>query len=184
MSSKNYFQIFTKPIVFIALMLLLTGWFSYTRMSTALFPEVNFPKITLVADVGQQPIDRVMITVTKTLESAIKRVKGVTTVRSSTSRGSANIDVYFTWDIDIYAAKTQLESRINEIKPFLPSGITFSIEAMNTSLFPVLGYTLESKTHSLIALRDNANLLVTLFFRKSKALPTSWSAVANPNNMF
>ena len=168
--SQNYFKTFSKPIFFLALMLLLTGWFSYNRMSTALFPEVNFPKITIVADVGQQPIDRVMITTTKPLESAVKRVKGVTKVRTSTSRGSSNIDVYFNWDVNIYTAKTQLESRINEIKPFLPAGITFSIEAMNQSIYPVLGYTLESKNHSLIALRDNANLQVRPFFSQVEGI--------------
>lgn len=164
MQTKNYFQTFSKPIIFIGLVLIVTGIFSYTRMQTALFPEVTFPKITLIADNGQQPIDKMMITVTKPLESAVKRVKGVTTVKSSTSRGSCNIEVYFNWDLDIYDAKTQIESRINEIKAMLPPGVTISTEAMNQSLFPVFGYTLESKTKGLINLKDNANLLVRPLF--------------------
>lgn len=165
MESKNYFQIFSKPILFIGLMLLIAGVFSYTRMQTALFPEVDFPKITLIVDNGQQPIDRMMITVTKPLESAVRRVKGVSVVKSSTSRGSCVIEVYFKWDeVDIYTAKLQMESRINEIKNMLPQGVNISIEAMNQSLFPVYGYTLESKNHSLIALKDNANLVVRPVF--------------------
>jgi cobalt-zinc-cadmium resistance protein CzcA len=164
MRRTNYFQIFSKPIIFIAMVLIATGIFSYTRMQTALFPEVTFPKITLIADNGQQPIERMMITVTKPLESAVKRVKGVTTVKSSTSRGSCVIEVYFNWDIDIYASKTQIESRINEIKNMLPNGVTISVEAMNQSLFPVYGYTLSSKTRGLIALKDNANLLARPLF--------------------
>jgi CzcA family heavy metal efflux pump len=164
MRRSNYFQLFSKPIIFIALVLVAAGIFSYTRMQTALFPEVTFPKITMIVDNGQQPIDRMMITVTKPLESAVKRVKGVTTVKSSTSRGSCGIEVYFNWDVDIYAAKTQIESRINEIKNMLPPGVTISIEAMNQSLFPVFGYTLESKTKGLITLKDNANLLARPLF--------------------
>jgi cobalt-zinc-cadmium resistance protein CzcA len=164
MRRTNYFQVFSKPIIFIAMVLIASGIFSYIRMQTALFPEVTFPKITLIADNGQQPIDRMMITVTKPLESAVKRVKGVTTVKSSTSRGSCVIEVYFNWDIDIYAAKTQIESRINEIKNMLPGALTISTEAMNQSLFPVYGYTLESKTKGLIALKDNANLLARPLF--------------------
>ena len=167
---QNYFQTFLKPIIFVGLMLLIAGLFSYNRMSTALFPEVTFPKITIIADVGQQPIDRVMITTTKPLEAAVKRVKGVRSVKSSTSRGSTNMDIYFTWDLDIYTAKAQVESRINEIKPFLPQGITFSIEAMNQSIFPVAGYTLESKSQSLIALRDNANLIVRPLFSQVEGI--------------
>ncbi len=164
MRRKNYFQLFSKPIIFIAMVLVAMGIFSYNRMQTALFPEVTFPKISLIVDNGQQPIDRMMITVTKPLESAVKRVKGVTSVKTNTSRGSCEIAVYFNWDIDIYTAKTQIESRINEIKNMLPPGVTISTEAMNQSLFPVYGFTLESKSRGLIALKDNANLLARPLF--------------------
>lgn len=133
-------------------------------MQTNLFPEVLFPRITVIADAGQQPVDRMMITVTKPLESAVKKVQGVTIVKSNTSRGSCVVDVYFRWGMDIYALKTQLESRINEIKGFLPDGTVLSCEAMNQSLFPVYGFTLESKTHSRIALRDVGNLVVRPMF--------------------
>src|ERR1700694_2028857 len=157
-NKKNIYQVFSKPILFIGALLLLTGVFCYTRMQTNLFPEVLFPRISIIADAGQQPVDKMMITVTKALESAVKKVMGVTVVKSSTSRGSCNIEVYFNWGLDIYNLKTQLESRINEIKNYLPAGISISAEAMNQSLFPVYGFTLESKVHSPVALRDAANL--------------------------
>lgn len=170
MNNKNYFQIFSKPILFIGLLLLMAGIFSYTRMQTNLFPEVLFPRITLIADAGQQPIDRMMITVTKPLESAVKKVKGVTIVKSSTSRGNCTIDVYFEWGLDIYNLKTQLESRINEIKNFLPPGVNISAEAMNQSLFPVYGFSLENKKKSQVALRDEANLVVRPVFSQVKGI--------------
>jgi cobalt-zinc-cadmium resistance protein CzcA len=164
MPEKNYFQLFTKPILFVGLLLFLAGVFSYSRMQTNLFPEVLFPRITLIADAGQQPIDRMMITVTKPLESAVKKVKGVTIVRSNTSRGTSTIDIYFQWGLDIYNLKAQVESRVNEIKNFLPPGVSIAAEAMNQSLFPVYGYTLESTVHSPVALRDRANLLARPLF--------------------
>lgn len=157
---KGLHQIYAKPILFVGLLLLLAGFYCYTRMQTNLFPEVLFPRVTVIANAGQQPVDRMMITVTKPLESAVKKVPGVTIVKSSTSRGSCVIEVYFKWGLDIYSLKTQLESRINEIKGFLPAGTVISDEAMNQSLFPVYGFTLESRTHSRIALRDMANLTV------------------------
>lgn len=160
MNQKSYHQLFTKPILFVGLLLLLAGVFSYTRMQTNLFPEVLFPRISIIVDAGQLPIDRMMVTVTKPLESAAKKVKGVTVVKSATSRGSSTIEVFFDWGLDIYSLKTQLESRINEIKNFLPPGVNISAEAMNQSLFPVYGYTLESSHHNLVALRDQANLVV------------------------
>jgi len=160
MNSKSYFEIFKKPILFVGILLLMAGIFSYTHMPTNLFPEVLFPRITVIADAGQVPIDRMMITVTKPLESAVKKVKGVTIVKSNTSRGATTIDVYFEWGLDIYSLKTQLESRVNEIKNFLPPGVNITAEAMNQSVFPVYGLTLESNIHGQVALKDEANLML------------------------
>jgi cobalt-zinc-cadmium resistance protein CzcA len=160
-TQKKYLhQIYSKPIMFVGLLILMAGIYCYSKMQTNLFPEVLFPRITVIADAGQQPVDRMMITVTKPLESAVKKVPGVTVVKSYTGRGSSDIDVYFKWGTDIYALKTQLESRINEIKGFLPQGTIISTEAMNQSLYPVYGFTLESKNHSKIELRDVGNLIV------------------------
>lgn len=160
MNPKSFHQVYARPIIFTSILILLAGVYSYVNMQTNLFPEVLFPRISIIADAGQLPIDRMMITVTKPLESAAKKVKGVTLVKSSTSRGSSTIEVYFEWGLDIYNLKTQLESRINEIKNFLPPGVNISAEAMNQSLFPVYGFTLESNNHNLVTLRDQANLII------------------------
>lgn len=167
---NNYFKIFSKPILFIGLLLLMAGLFSYTRMQTNLFPEVLFPRITVIADAGQLPIDKMMITVTKPLESAVKKVKGVTVVKTNTSRGATTIDIFFEWGVDIYNSKAQLESRINEIKNFLPPGVNITSEAMNQSVFPVYGLTLESKTHNQVALRDEANLMLRPLLSQIKGI--------------
>ena len=163
---KCFHQVYSKPIMFVGLLILLAGFYCFMQMQTNLFPEVLFPRITVIADAGQQPVDRMMITVTKPLESAVKKVPGVTIVKSYTGRGSSDIDVYFKWGKDIYALKNQLESRINEIKGFLPPGTIISTEAMNQSLYPVYGFTLESRTHSRIELRDVGNLVVRPVFSR------------------
>jgi heavy metal efflux system protein len=168
--SRSYFQVFAKPILFMGILLFVAGAYTYTRMQTNLFPEVLFPRITIIADAGQLPIDRMMITVTKPLESAVKRVQGVTVVKSSTNRGVCTIDIFFEWGLDTYAKKIQIESRINEIKNFLPGDVNLSIESMNQYLFPVYGYTLESKDHSQVAMRDQANLLLRPIFAQVKGI--------------
>ncbi|MCK9424175.1 MAG: efflux RND transporter permease subunit, partial [Bacteroidales bacterium] len=152
----NYYQIFLKPILFMLLVALLLGIYSYNRMQTSLFPDVVFPKITIIADNGEQPVDKMMVTVTKPLELAIKRVNGIITVKSSTNRGSCTIEAFFDWKIDIQAAKTQLDARINEIKNQLPPEVNIVVEAMGQNIYPVIGYTLESKTFGQVELRNNA----------------------------
>lgn len=174
MEQSNYFKKYRKPFLFIALLLIALGLFTFSKMQTALFPEVMFPKVKLIADVGSTPIDRMMITVTKPLESAVKRVKGVTVVKSVTSRGSSDIQIYFNWGIDVDDARLQIESRINEIKNLLPAGTNIAIEGYNQSLFPVYGFTLESKNESvgLIGLRDLAMNTVRPLFSQIDGIST------------
>ncbi len=157
---KNYYKIFKKPILLVGILIFIAGVFSFTQMKTNLFPEVQFPRISIIIDAGQIPIDRMMISVTQPIESAVKKVNGVRLVKSSTSRGSATVEVYFDWGLDIYTLKPQLESRINEIKNFLPPDVNISAEVMNQSLFPVYGYTLENPDKTDVDLKDIANVIV------------------------
>jgi heavy metal efflux system protein len=156
MHNKGIYRFFLKPVLFMLLAFLLWGIYSYTNMETSLFPDVTFPKITIIADNGEQPVDKMMITVTKPLEIAIKRVNGITTVRSSTNRGSCTIDAYFDWKVDINLAKTQLNERINEIKNSLPSTVNIVVEAMSQSIYPVIGYTIESDKYGQTELKNLA----------------------------
>ena len=156
MNNNSLYRFLLKPILFVLLAFLLWGIYSYTKMQTSLFPDVTFPKITIIADNGEQPVDKMMITVTKPLEIAIKRVNGITTVRSSTNRGSCTIDAYFDWNVDINLAKTQLNERINEIKNSLPATVNIVVEAMSQSIYPVIGYTIESDKYGQIELKNLA----------------------------
>jgi cobalt-zinc-cadmium resistance protein CzcA len=158
--NKDYFHIFKKPILFMLLVILMLGYYSWQHMQTSLFPDVVFPKITIIADNGDQPVDKMLITVTKPLEIAVKRVNGLQTVRSSTNRGSCTMEAYFDWKIDINQAKTQLESRINEIKNTLPPNANIVVEAMGQSIYPVSGYTLESDQYGQVELKNTALYLI------------------------
>lgn len=156
MNNKNTYRFFLKPIIFILIAFVLWGVYSYRNMRTSLFPDVTFPKITIIADNGEQPVDKMMITVTKPLELAIKRVNGINTVRSSTNRGSCTIDAFFDWNVDINLAKTQLNERINEIKNMLPGTVNIVVEAMSQDIYPVIGFSLESDKYSQIDLKNKA----------------------------
>ncbi|MEI7673172.1 MAG: efflux RND transporter permease subunit, partial [Deltaproteobacteria bacterium] len=126
-------------------------------------PDVVFPKIRIIADNGEQPIDKMLITVTRPLEIAVKRVTGIETVRSSTNRGSCTIEAWFDWNTNIDIARMQLEARINEIKNTLPSTANLTIEAMSQNIYPVIGYTLESDKYGEVEMRN-----VAMFFARPR----------------
>ncbi|WP_437397663.1 efflux RND transporter permease subunit [Flagellimonas lutimaris] len=134
---------FKFPVLAIALMLLIGGGFTYQNLKTGLFPDITFPKIKVIADAGQQPVDKMMTTVTIPLENIIRKTEGLQYIRSTTSRGSCEISVFVDWSTDINTAKSQIESFINQSKgSILPNTVT-TVEKMNPSILPVMGYSLE-----------------------------------------
>jgi CzcA family heavy metal efflux pump len=139
------------------------GVLAYSKLQTSLFPEITFPKIKIIADAGEQPVDQTMLTVTRPLELAIKKVPDLKRVRSSTSRGSCEISAFMKWNTDIDLSQQRIESKINEIRNILPADVEITVERMNPSILPVIGYTLEGKGRSPIDLKYIATYTVKPF---------------------
>lgn len=141
---KNYFVSYKNPITACLFITLLGGIFVFSQFKTSLFPEITFPKIKIIADAGLQPVDKMMVTVTKPLENAIKQVPDLLNIRSTTSRGTCEISAFMDWNTNIDLAKQQIESKISEINNSLPTGVQVTVEKMNPSILQVIGYSLES----------------------------------------
>ena len=154
---KNFFLSYKSPVSVIIAVIIAGGIFLYSQVKVSLFPEITFPKIKVIAENGEQPVDRMMITVTRPLEEAIKQVPDLKIIRSATSRGSCEISAFLNWDADINVDQQLLESRIAQIKSDLPPDVAITVEKMNPAILPVVGYTIESDKKSPIEL----NLIAT-----------------------
>lgn len=144
-------------------MILMGGIFAYSRLQTSLFPEITFPKIKIIADAGLQPVDKMMVTITKPLEGAIKQIPDLTDIRSTTSRGSCEISAYIDWSADVDLSQQRIEARIAEIRNTMPADVNITVEKMNPSILPVMGYSLESNNLSPIELKQLALYTVKPF---------------------
>ena len=160
---RDYFISHKKPIALLLFIVILGGVYSYTKLQTSLFPDITFPKIKIIADEGLQPVNKMMLTVTRPLENVIKQVPGLETVRSTTSRGSCEISAYMDWNADIDLSQQRIQAGIDEIKNDLPPDVNITVEKMNPSILPVSGYTLESHSRSPIELRQLATYTVKPF---------------------
>jgi CzcA family heavy metal efflux pump len=157
---KNYFTTHKSPLTVVLFMLIAGGLFVYTKLQTSLFPEITFPKIKIIADAGLQPVDRMMVDVTRPLENAVKQVPDLTDIRSSTSRGSCEISAFMSWSANIDISQQQIEARIAEIRNNLPPGVSITVEKMNPSILPVMGYSVESHQLSPIELKELATYTI------------------------
>ena len=153
---KNFFTTYKSPLTVVLAMIILAGLFAYSKMQISLFPEITFPKIKIIADAGLQPVDKMMVTVTRPLELAIKKIPDLTDIRSTTSRGSCEISAFIDWNADVDLSQQRIESRIAEIRNTLPPDANISVEKMNPSILPVMGYSLESHPLSPIELKQLA----------------------------
>ncbi|MGN6400368.1 MAG: efflux RND transporter permease subunit, partial [Flavisolibacter sp.] len=145
---KQFFVTYKNPLTVIIVLIIMGGAFVYGRLQTSLFPEITFPKIKVIADAGLQPVDKMMVTVTQPLENAIKQVPDLTDIRSTTSRGSCEVSAFMNWDANIDLSQQRIESRIAQIRNDLPAGVQITVEKMNPSILPVIGYTLETNSSS------------------------------------
>ncbi|WP_158796087.1 efflux RND transporter permease subunit [Pedobacter sp. L105] len=160
---KNFFISHKNPLTVVLLIILAGGIFSYQQLKTSLFPEITFPKIKIIAQADLQPVDQMMITVTRPLENAVKQVPDLKVVKSTTSRGSCELSAYMNWNADIDLSQQRIESQIEKIRSTLPAGLDISVEKMNPAILPVSGYTLESNTQSPIALKKLATYTIKPF---------------------
>ena len=161
---------YKSPIAVILVLILFGGAYSYKNLSTSLFPNVTFPKIKIIADNGQQPVDKMMVTVTKPLENAIKRVENLQLIRSITSMGSCEISAFMDWGSDIDVDKQRLESRITQIKNELPPNTQITVEKMNPSILSIMGYSLQSDEKNQIELKMIGEYIVKPYLSRIKGV--------------
>jgi len=160
---KLFFSTYKSPLSLVIVLIILGGMYSYSKLHTSLFPEITFPKIKIIADAGELPVNQMMLTVTRPMELAIKKVPDLKTLRSTTSRGSCEISALMDWSSDIDLDLQRIESKIAEIRQTLPANTEIQVERMNPSILPVIGYTLESKTLSPIDLKHLATYTIKPF---------------------
>jgi CzcA family heavy metal efflux pump len=160
---NRFFHSNRNPVAVLLALVILGGLFVYSRMQTTLFPEISFPKIKIIAEAGLQPVNKMMIQVTKPLENAIKQVPNLQTIRSTTSRGSCEISAFMDWSADVDISQQRIESKIAQIRNNLPPETSITVEKMNPSILPVIGYTLESSQKSPIELKQLANYTIKPF---------------------
>jgi CzcA family heavy metal efflux pump len=160
---KNFFLSYKNPISVILAVIIVGGIFLYGQIQVSLFPEITFPKLKVIADDGEQPVDKMMVTVTRPLEDAIKQVPDLKILRSTTSRGTCEISAFLNWGADINVNQQMLESRISQIKNSLPTEVQIQVEKMNPSILPVIGFTVESDKKTPIELNLIATYIIKPF---------------------
>ncbi len=154
-------------ITFIAVTLCLAGIFAALRMPSSVFPATAFPRIVVSVHNGIMPANQMMATVTRPIEYALKRIPGVRSVRSSTTRGSAIINVLFHWNANMRRSELYVLGRLSTIRGQLPPGTVTDASRVGFTLsYPIMGISLTSSNpnRSLMDLWNTATYTIKPLF--------------------
>jgi CzcA family heavy metal efflux pump len=136
----------TRTIFFIAAMLTLAGAYVAFQVPIAVFPDTNFPRVVIGVDNGVMPVEQMQVTITKPIEDAVNSVPGLLTVRSTTSRGQAEVSLFFDWNQDMYRSLQLVDAALSKVEQTLPSTTRITTNRLTFATFPILGYSLTSGT--------------------------------------
>ena len=142
--SRYWFARHSKSIIFLILTLAVVGAYEALTLPIAVFPSTKFPRIIIGVDNGVMPIDQMSVTITRQIENAVNSVPGLEDVRSVTSRGSAEVDLFFSWDVDMVTTLQLVNSELSRIQSTLPSTAQIETHRLDFASFPILGYSLTS----------------------------------------
>jgi CzcA family heavy metal efflux pump len=130
--------------IYLAISLLsAAGVWAAFSLPSAIYPELEFSRVTVVAEGTSLGARQVLFTVTRPIEEAVSIVPGVTRVNSKSIRGGSETNITFSPKTDMVLAVQQVQARINQIRTDLPPGLNIEVERLTPSLFPILSYNLQ-----------------------------------------
>lgn len=143
-------------IIFICVALCLAGVSAAFGLASSVFPQTDFPRVVILVDNGIMPADEMMARVTRPIEEAMKDIPGALTVKSATGRGSAEVNVFFTWTVDMVQSELYVLSRLSQIRSTLPASASTRVQRLTFSAFPIIGISLTSDTRDITELWEEA----------------------------
>ena len=137
-----------RTIFFAAMALTIAGVYAFFQTPIAVFPDTNFPRVVIGVDNGVMPVEQMQVTITKPIEDAVNSVPGLQTVRSTTSRGSAEVSLFFDWSVDMFRTLELVNAALGRVQQSLPATAKITTNRLTFATFPILGYSLTSNTMS------------------------------------
>jgi multidrug efflux pump subunit AcrB len=143
---QYWFARHSKSIIFLICILTIVGAYEAFTLPVAVFPTTNFPRIIIGVDNGVMPIQQMEVSITRPLELAVRAVPGLADVRSVTSRGSAEINLFFDWRVDMLETLQLVDAAVSRVQSSLPPTVQIQTHRLDFSSFPIIGYSLTSDT--------------------------------------
>ncbi|HEV7472830.1 MAG TPA: efflux RND transporter permease subunit [Pyrinomonadaceae bacterium] len=151
----------SRAVVVLILLLSVAGLYAAWQLPTAIFPQTDFPRVVIIVDNGVVPAPQMLASVTRPLEEAMNGIPGIVRIKSTTSRGAAEINLFFDWSVDVLQSLQLVQARLSQLSSTLPPTAEIrNVDRLTFAVFPVAGYSLVSDTRDPASLRDIGNYTI------------------------
>ncbi len=149
----------SRAVLVVIGLLCAAGIYAALQLPTAIFPNTDFPRIVVTVENGEMPADQMLVSVTQPIEEAMNGIPGIQRIRSTTARGSAEVNLFFDWHTDIILTQQIVQGRLAQID--VPSTAKFTnVSRLTFAVFPVSGYSLVSDKRDTTALCEIGSFLI------------------------
>ena len=163
-----WFHRLSRPVLFLTISIALVGAYLAISIPVSVFPNTDFPRIVVGVDNGVMPIDQMLVTITRPLEEAVNSVPGLQRVTSVTSRGSAEVDLFFDWGSDMILTLQRVDAVVARLQAELPTTAKVETHRMTFAGFPIIGYSLTSDTVQRRQTLGNCHLRYQASFQQAQ----------------
>jgi CzcA family heavy metal efflux pump len=155
MNFARLISIQKRSVLVTILLVCVLGIYAAFQLPTAIFPSTDFPRVVITVENGEVPADQMLATVTQPIEEAMNGIPNIQRIKSTTARGSAEVNLFFDWKVDAPQTLQLVQARLSQLT-LPPTAQITNVQRLTFAVFPVAGYSLVSDTRDPASLRDLA----------------------------
>ena len=111
----------SRAVLVLIALLCAAGIYAAWQLPIAIFPQTDFPRIAIIVDNGVVPAPQTLVSVTRPIEEAMNGIPGIVRIKSKTSRGAAEVNLFFNWNVDVLQSLQLVQARLSQLSSTLPS---------------------------------------------------------------